>query len=247
MTASRRACCRSRVAWVRFRHELARRAIEASVAPTRRRALHQKVVDVLKRRPDARASEIAHHAERAGDSAALLKFAQLAGEEAAQGRRTARSRVAFRSHAAASRPNGARPGGRNLGAPRRASLPHRLIGPGHDFHDRGGRTAAPSERHSQAGTRSHPVDAFCLDVRTPRRGRTLSSTRPSPCCKPRRRVPSWRGPIRINPSSTCWLRAWTARSAGASVPLSWRNSSANKKSLFMPSAISARPKPTRAA
>jgi DNA-binding CsgD family transcriptional regulator/tetratricopeptide (TPR) repeat protein len=71
-------------ALVEFRHELARRAVEASIAPTRRRALHQKVVDVLKRRSDARASEIAHHAERAGDIAALLKFASLAGEEAAR-------------------------------------------------------------------------------------------------------------------------------------------------------------------
>jgi DNA-binding CsgD family transcriptional regulator len=70
--------------WVQFRHELARRAIEASIAPTRRRALHQKIVDALKRRSDARASEIAHHAERAQDIAALLKFAQLAGEEAAR-------------------------------------------------------------------------------------------------------------------------------------------------------------------
>jgi DNA-binding CsgD family transcriptional regulator len=70
--------------WVRFRHELARRAIEASLAPTRSRALHQKVVDVLKRRADARASEIAHHAERAGDMAALIKFASLAGEAAAR-------------------------------------------------------------------------------------------------------------------------------------------------------------------
>jgi DNA-binding CsgD family transcriptional regulator len=69
---------------VQFRHELARRAIEGSIAPTRRRALHQKVVDVLKRRPDARAGEIAHHAERAGDVAALLKFAQLAGDAAAR-------------------------------------------------------------------------------------------------------------------------------------------------------------------
>lgn len=67
---------------VQFRHELARRAIEGSIAPTRLRALHQKVVDVLKRRADARASEIAHHAERAGDIASLLKFARLAGEEA---------------------------------------------------------------------------------------------------------------------------------------------------------------------
>ena len=69
---------------VQFRHELARRAVEATIAPARRRALHQKVVDVLKRRTDARASEIAHHAERAGDAASLLKFAQLAGEEAAR-------------------------------------------------------------------------------------------------------------------------------------------------------------------
>ena len=67
---------------VHFRHELARRAIEAAIAPARRQALHQKVVDVLKRRCDARASEIAHHAERAADVAALLKFAHRAGEEA---------------------------------------------------------------------------------------------------------------------------------------------------------------------
>ena len=69
---------------LRFRHELARRAIEASIAPARRRALHQKVVDVLKRRSDARAGEIAHHAERAADVASLLTFAQRAGEEAAR-------------------------------------------------------------------------------------------------------------------------------------------------------------------
>ena len=71
---------------VYFRHELARRAIEGSIAPTRRRGLHQKVVDVLKRRADARASEIAHHAELAGDTAALLKFALLAGEAAVRAR-----------------------------------------------------------------------------------------------------------------------------------------------------------------
>jgi DNA-binding CsgD family transcriptional regulator/tetratricopeptide (TPR) repeat protein len=69
---------------LQFRHELARRAVEASIAPARRRALHQKVVDVLKRRSDARAGEIAHHAERAADVAALLKFAHRAGEEAAR-------------------------------------------------------------------------------------------------------------------------------------------------------------------
>jgi DNA-binding CsgD family transcriptional regulator len=71
-------------ATLRFRHELARRAIEAFIAPSRRRALHQAVVNELIRRPTARASEIAHHAERAADVTALLKFARRAGDEAAR-------------------------------------------------------------------------------------------------------------------------------------------------------------------
>jgi len=66
-----------------FRHELARRAIEASIAPSRRRVLHQAVVNELVRRPTARAGEIAHHAKRAEDVAAFLKFARRAGDEAA--------------------------------------------------------------------------------------------------------------------------------------------------------------------
>jgi DNA-binding CsgD family transcriptional regulator/tetratricopeptide (TPR) repeat protein len=68
----------------RFRHELARRAIEGSISPTRRRALHQKVVDVLRRRSDARAGEIAHHAERASDVPALLTFAHRAAANASR-------------------------------------------------------------------------------------------------------------------------------------------------------------------
>ncbi len=70
--------------FLQFRHELARRAIELSIAPVRLRSLHQKVVDVLKKRPDARAGEVAHHAELAGDVAALLKFARCAGDAAAR-------------------------------------------------------------------------------------------------------------------------------------------------------------------
>ena len=67
-----------------FRHELARRAVEAFVAPSRRRALHQTIVRELVRRPSARASEVAHHAERAGDIAALASFGRRAGDEAAR-------------------------------------------------------------------------------------------------------------------------------------------------------------------
>ena len=69
---------------VRFRHELARRAIEESIAPVQRRELHRSVVDELRRRPQARAGEIAHHAERAGDAAAVLEFSRVAGEVAAR-------------------------------------------------------------------------------------------------------------------------------------------------------------------
>ncbi|HEY4340665.1 MAG TPA: AAA family ATPase [Steroidobacteraceae bacterium] len=68
---------------LRFRHELARRAVEAAVAPSRRRGLHQAVVNELARRPNARASEIAHHAQRAGDVEKQLKFAAIAGRESA--------------------------------------------------------------------------------------------------------------------------------------------------------------------
>jgi DNA-binding CsgD family transcriptional regulator len=71
-------------AMLSFRHELARRAMESSIAPSRHRELHQAVVNELVRRPTARASEIAHHAERAADVPALLKFARHAGDEAAR-------------------------------------------------------------------------------------------------------------------------------------------------------------------
>lgn len=63
-----------------FRHELARRAIEESLAPSRRRNLHQKAVELLK--AAGRPSEIAHHAEHAADIATLITFARRAGEEA---------------------------------------------------------------------------------------------------------------------------------------------------------------------
>ena len=69
---------------VRFRHELARRAIEQSIAPAQRQSLHRMVVKELARRSDSRASEVAHHAARAGETAALLKFAQLAASQAAR-------------------------------------------------------------------------------------------------------------------------------------------------------------------
>lgn len=69
---------------VRFRHEIARLAVEESLAPTRRRALHRKVVKELMLRPDGRPGEIAHHAGHADDIPSLLLYSRLAAEHAAR-------------------------------------------------------------------------------------------------------------------------------------------------------------------
>jgi DNA-binding CsgD family transcriptional regulator/tetratricopeptide (TPR) repeat protein len=66
---------------VRFRHELARLAVESSIAPQRARALHRAAVRALRaREPDA--ARIVHHAEAAGDAEAVLAFAPVAAERA---------------------------------------------------------------------------------------------------------------------------------------------------------------------
>src|SRR5262249_24273518 len=62
------------------------RAIEKSLPLSRRRKLHQKAIEALKAAGQTRPSEIAHHAEHAGDVPTLVTFARRAGEEAAQAR-----------------------------------------------------------------------------------------------------------------------------------------------------------------
>jgi DNA-binding CsgD family transcriptional regulator/tetratricopeptide (TPR) repeat protein len=68
---------------VAFRHELARLAVEDSIAPHRRVELHRRVLAALVD-GDIRAdpARIAHHAEAAGDADAVLRFAPLAAERA---------------------------------------------------------------------------------------------------------------------------------------------------------------------
>ncbi|MGH3104391.1 MAG: ATP-binding protein, partial [Gaiellaceae bacterium] len=70
---------------VRFRHELARLAVESSVAPHRARALHREAVRVLTAPGlDPDAARIVHHAEAAGEGEAVLAFAPAAAERAAR-------------------------------------------------------------------------------------------------------------------------------------------------------------------
>jgi DNA-binding CsgD family transcriptional regulator len=71
---------------VRFRHEIARLVIEESLAPGRRAALNSGVLSVLEKEDDGVASDparLAHHAEAAGDGAAVLRYAPEAARLAA--------------------------------------------------------------------------------------------------------------------------------------------------------------------
>ncbi len=69
---------------VSFRHELLRTAVEESLAPARRRELHQKVLDQLSGWPGVDPSRLVHHARAAGDVPAVLEFGAKAGVAAAR-------------------------------------------------------------------------------------------------------------------------------------------------------------------
>ena len=64
-----------------FRHELARQVIEEAIAPTRRSAMHAQALHALASSSDY--ARLAHHAEAAGDGAAVLRFAPPAARQAA--------------------------------------------------------------------------------------------------------------------------------------------------------------------
>ena len=68
---------------LRFRHELARRAVESSLSPGRAAALHAAVFDASSVR-GAPVARLVHHAAQAGLSGAVLALAPQAAREAAQ-------------------------------------------------------------------------------------------------------------------------------------------------------------------
>jgi ATP/maltotriose-dependent transcriptional regulator MalT len=72
-----------RIDGVAFRHELARRAVEASLTGLHRRILHRAVLAALQRSPVPDLARIVHHATAAGDVDAVVRFAARAGREAA--------------------------------------------------------------------------------------------------------------------------------------------------------------------
>ncbi|MEP6619811.1 MAG: AAA family ATPase [bacterium] len=68
-----------------FRHELARRAIEDALPADRRRALHASCLAALLTRDASEVSvaRLVHHADHAGDNAAVLRLGPIAAEQAA--------------------------------------------------------------------------------------------------------------------------------------------------------------------
>ncbi len=73
-----------------FRHELAREAVSSAISPARRKTLHAQVLHRLEAtlRGPLHPARLAHHAEEAGDQAAVLRHAPEAARRAAH----------FRSH-----------------------------------------------------------------------------------------------------------------------------------------------------
>jgi DNA-binding CsgD family transcriptional regulator/tetratricopeptide (TPR) repeat protein len=72
-------------AGVAFRHELARIAVEDTVNPTKRAALHRRILAGLAEPPSGALdlARLAHHAEGADDAEAVLRFAPAAAAQAA--------------------------------------------------------------------------------------------------------------------------------------------------------------------
>lgn len=67
-----------------FRHELARRAFESAVGASRRRVVHAEILRALASPPlgESDPARLAHHAEEAGDAAAVLEHAPVAARRA---------------------------------------------------------------------------------------------------------------------------------------------------------------------
>jgi DNA-binding CsgD family transcriptional regulator/tetratricopeptide (TPR) repeat protein len=79
---------------VRFRHELARVAIEESIPPARRLQLHRRMIAMLEEEDHQDWARLAHHAVRSESQELIIRYAPQAGDEAAN-RGARREAVAF--------------------------------------------------------------------------------------------------------------------------------------------------------
>jgi DNA-binding CsgD family transcriptional regulator len=86
-----------------FRHEIARRAIEESIAPSTRTELNRTALAVLQGQTSVATARLVHHAIEAGDAEAVCRFAPRAADEAARvgaHRQAAQHYAAALSHSA---------------------------------------------------------------------------------------------------------------------------------------------------
>lgn len=91
---------------LRFRHELARRAVEETVNPEARRLLHQQILGFLEQAEGTEPARLAYHAEAAGMPDATLRHAVAAARQAAA---NGAHREAFEHYARALRHAGGTP------------------------------------------------------------------------------------------------------------------------------------------
>ncbi|NHC15669.1 ATP-binding protein [Motilibacter deserti] len=69
---------------VSYRHELLRAAVEESLSPGRRRALHRRALALLSALPEVDPGRLMHHAALSGDTAAVLRHGPVAAADAAR-------------------------------------------------------------------------------------------------------------------------------------------------------------------
>lgn len=143
---------------VKFRHELARLAVESAIPVHRRRELHVRALRALIEVGDIDAARLAHHAELADDTDAVLEFAVIAGNRARE--------LSAHREAAAQFARGALLG-RLLGG--RARSPARCPGNGADAH------RGLAARANRAPDRRRPVAA---ERRSGTARRLLAAARP---------------------------------------------------------------------
>ena len=78
-----RGILRSKGDFLAFRHELARQAVEDSLPVGKCRALHTKILSALRREGESiPLAQLVHHATRAGDEEATLRYAPTAARQA---------------------------------------------------------------------------------------------------------------------------------------------------------------------
>jgi DNA-binding CsgD family transcriptional regulator/tetratricopeptide (TPR) repeat protein len=70
--------------WLRFRHEIARLAVEQAVAPHRRAGMHARILEALRSFGCSDDARMAFHAEAAGDRQAVMRHAPRAAQQAAE-------------------------------------------------------------------------------------------------------------------------------------------------------------------